>query len=177
MSRELEAFGLIKRACELYIKSRSCLIGSDIIENQINEALNIIQNSLESVDSAESGKALECLDKLFNDYKELCVDAGSNEHIYQECSLTSPYNTIKKYLLKQQEPKRYLKWEDFEFKNIQQEIKVKLGNITYASWYVLEHGDPCVELTRNQQQVITLYGNYPEDILFFNELHLERVEE
>lgn len=77
---------------------------------------------------------------------------------------------------KEQEDKNYLKWEDLEFKDIQQEIKVKLGNITYSLWYNLERGDQCVELTRNQQQVIALYGSYKEDILFFNELRLEKVE-
>ncbi len=194
MSKELEAFGLVKRTCELYIQSKTYLIGSDIIKNQINEALDTIKNRLEAIekgkntdiidnymafknDNAEPSEVLKCLDKLFNDYKELCEDTGSNEHIYQECNLTSPYNTIKKFITKAQEPKRYLKWDDIEFKDFQQEIKVKLGNLTYSVWYVLEHGDPCVELTRNQQQVITLYSSYPEDILFFNDLHLEVVEE
>ena len=72
--------------------------------------------------------------------------------------------------------KKYLKWEDLEFKDIQQKIKVKLGNLTYSLWYNLERGDQCIELTRNQQQVITLYGSYPEDIQFFNNLHLGVIE-
>lgn len=44
MSKGLEAFDLVKRTCELFIKSTSHLIGSDIIANQINEALEVISN-------------------------------------------------------------------------------------------------------------------------------------
>lgn len=47
MSKELEAFGLIKRTCELYMQSKSYLIGSDIIENQISEALDTIKAVLQ----------------------------------------------------------------------------------------------------------------------------------
>ena len=40
MDKELEeALGLVKRTCELYIKSTAHLIGSDIIENQINDCI------------------------------------------------------------------------------------------------------------------------------------------
>lgn len=61
MDKELEAFGLIKRTCELYIQSRSYLVGSDIIENQINEALDTIKNRLESIDNANPSEALNVL--------------------------------------------------------------------------------------------------------------------
>lgn len=110
------------------------------------------------VDSEEGKKKLA-------EIKELLKDKELGDY-------SNPGPIINKIYL----PKRYLKWEDLEFKDIQQKIKVKLGNLIYSLWYNLERGDQCIELTRNQQQVITLYGSYPEDILFFNNLRLERAE-
>ena len=46
MSKELEALGLVKRTCELYIETTRFLKGSDIIANQIKEALDIINQSI-----------------------------------------------------------------------------------------------------------------------------------
>ena len=76
--------------------------------------------------TANTSEALECLEKLFNEYKELCLDTGSNEHIYQECNLTSPYNTIKQALLKAQEKEK----EKLLFKNIHNtKVKTPLVSI------------------------------------------------
>ena len=96
MNKELEeAFGLIKRVCELYIESRSYLTGSDIIENQINEALNTIKNRLEVTDNAESSEALECLEYLY-----------CNPEDYRSTDKAKDYNTVKNYILKAQEQEK-----------------------------------------------------------------------
>ena len=67
MNKEyLEAFGLVKRTCELYIETTRFLKGSDIITNQIKEALNTIQNRLEAIDNANPSEALEELELVEN---------------------------------------------------------------------------------------------------------------
>ena len=68
MSKELEALGLVRRTCELYIEKQRYLIGCDIIEKQINEALNTIQNCLEQIDNAKPNEALESLKEISNNY-------------------------------------------------------------------------------------------------------------
>ena len=56
-----EALGLVKRTCEIYVDSlkQRDLIGYDIIEKQINEALDTIKQAL--VKSQEQEKVLEII--------------------------------------------------------------------------------------------------------------------
>lgn len=63
MSKEIEAFGLVKRACELYIESTSHLIGTDIIGKTINEALDVIEQNLTKAQAQELN--IRVLDKNF----------------------------------------------------------------------------------------------------------------
>lgn len=59
-----EALGLIKRTCEIYVDSlkQRDLIGYDIIEKQINEALDAIKQAL--IKSQEQEKVLEIIKPL-----------------------------------------------------------------------------------------------------------------
>ena len=106
MSKELEAFGLIKRTCELYIESRSYLKGSDIIENQINEALNTIKNHLEAIDNAEPSEALKKLEMLSDCAEAMKEEPSSNwiEYADNETELDyqlwRAYEDLKSALLK-----------------------------------------------------------------------------
>lgn len=147
--------------------------GSDDYE-LVKDALQKL-NSIENTDNVDYNKALECLDKLFNEYVELCVDAGSNEHIYQECNLTSPYNIVKQTLLAAQNQKKYLKWEDLDFRFEDKYMKVKLNGSIYTLRY-----------TRNTLMEFPIayleFGNTEITIIdcqkqFFNDLHLESVNE
>ena len=152
--------------------------GSDDYEI-VKDALQKL-NSIENADNVDYNKALECLDKLFNEYKELCVDSGSNEHIYQECNLTSPYNIVKQTLLLAQNPKKYLKWEDLKFVYGEwNKLEVYLGNeklgISYKSDF---------DFFVNSYEVVKIYNLktksrickiYDRDKQFFDNLHLESV--
>jgi len=124
-----EAFGLIKRTCELYadsLKQRN-LIGYDIIEKQINEALD----------------------------------------------------TIKQALLKAQEPKQYLKWEDLKFKEEEQIMKVSLNGSKYQLSYFTDGITEYVDLLTDGEK-LEIIGRYVDanshEKQFFNDLHLELVE-
>ena len=95
-----EALGLVKRTCELFIKSSSHLIGTDIIANQINEALDTIKQSLlelNQIKETEPSEALKCVDVLKEDD---CITT-----LVQGKAL----ETIRQYILKAQEQEKVLK--------------------------------------------------------------------
>lgn len=99
MSKGLEAFDLTKRTCELFIKSSSHLIGSDIIANQINEALDTIKQTLlelKQIKEAEPSEALKCVGVL---KEEDCITT-----LVQGKAL----ETIRQYILKAQKMERVL---------------------------------------------------------------------
>lgn len=171
MSKEyLEAFGRIALHTE-YDNDGS--YDSLNFEDDCKLVDNALQR-LEQIDNANPSEALECLDFLGD--LSVYYDTGNlfKLHFKEE------FDTIKRALIKQQEPKHYLKWEDLEFKEEPQKMKVKLGDSLYRiEWYsdgcgvngvfiykyitndYLEH---CTSITDNRQQ-------------FFNDLRLERVEE
>ena len=90
----LEAFGLIKRTCEIYMETTRFLKGSDIIANQIKEALNTIQNRLESIDNANPSEALECVERIG-------AEKLARGELIRNDDKVEPYlNTIKQALIK-----------------------------------------------------------------------------
>ena len=79
-----------------------------------------------------------------------------------------------------QEPKQYLKWEDLEFKEKTQKMKVKMGNNLYRiAWYNDGSGANIVFIykyvTNDYLEYCTFITDYNQQ--FFNDLHLEVVEE
>ena len=80
---------------------------------------------------------------------------------------------------KAQEPKHYLKWEDLDFTEENQIMKVLLNGVTYniCFYKISVVGQNEVNIYPNGIHIVTLSSSYPEDIQFFNDLHLERVEE
>jgi len=169
MSKEyLEALGLVKRTCELYIETTRFLKGSDIIANQIKEALNTIQNRLESIDNAEPSTALECLEKV-NDYLS---DVYDYKEIKEE--VRKDIDTIKQALLKAQEPKHYLKWEDLEFNHTPKMIDVKMSGNKYKLVVGYNVAGKNLAILRDGKNE---YYFLEYDKQFFNDLHLERVDE
>lgn len=78
-----------------------------------------------------------------------------------------------------QEQKHYLKWEDLDFTEENQIMKVLLNgviyNICFYKFSVVGQNE--VNLYTNGIHIVTLNSYYLEDIQFFNDLHLERVEE
>ena len=86
--------------------------------------------------------------------------------------------TIKQTLLRLQQPKQYLKWEDLRFTGDGQKIKVKLNGETYILDYKYTCEHDVIHLsTLEYDRVLTCCGDYGCDIRFFNDLHLERIEE
>ena len=76
--------------------------------------------------------------------------------------------------------KQYLKWEDLEFKEERQEIPVRMGETTYT--LVLrktDGGNKIAKLLSPKRNYMGEWGDmfYEEAKQFFNDLHLERVEE
>lgn len=117
---------------------------------------------LESIDNAKPSEALELLG-LLNDY-------FLNMIPYQDW-----VNTIKNYILKAQEPKKYLKWEDLDTKPYT--MKVKMGdNLYMLDWRYSNDDD-----YDNSKSVTlrTLNGDWLCNLerYFFNNLRLEVAEE
>ena len=72
--------------------------------------------------------------------------------------------------------KHYLKWEDLEFDNnaqVKKYLKVKLGDNIYSAFYYYSFFMDC-EMFCIARDTLSLYIT---DKQFFNDLHLERVEE
>lgn len=115
--------------------------------------------------SKEYLEALECLENI----KDALWD---DDFHYQRHSKL--LDTIEQALLNAQEPKQYLKWEDLEFTNEVKEMKVKLGDNTYEIEYYI-----CNALGLHQPVVILKTSDFIAITIeqFFNDLHLERVEE
>ena len=91
---------------------------------------------------------------------------------------------FEKFLLemlpKWKEPKQYLKWEDLEFKEEEQWLKVKMGNNFYRIvWCIDGLGSDVVSLYKYITNDYLVYCACIKDNSqqFFNDLHLERVEE
>lgn len=116
---------------------------------------------LEAIDTANISEVLECLECLY-----------CNPEDYKSNDRAKDYETIKDYILKAQEPKKYLKWEDLDFSEELKVLKVKMNNNDYILRYALDIcGGKCCFLydsARNHHIDLTRQ--------FFNDLHLERVE-
>lgn len=140
----LEALSLVKKTCELYIKSASYLIGIDIVANQINEALNIIQNRLETIDQSNPNKALELIDSI-REYSHSLTMVGYlsinydldviQETIIKEQKREKMLDIIKEYqvdiwLLKQCDYENYIR--------IRKEATVSIGQIVNENGIILE---------------------------------------
>lgn len=154
MSKELEALNKIQHDFG-QLKGRELVSCYETIFNALKR--------LESIDNANPSEALECLEKVYSRLPQW--DLSRN---IDQC------NIIKQALLKAQEPKQYLKWEDLEFTNEVKEMKVKLGDNTYEIEYYI-----CNALGLHQPVVILKTSDFIAITIeqFFNDLHLERVEE
>ena len=171
MSKEyLEAFKNLKQ--ELYYSPNQI--------PDVDKWHEIIDNALlrlESIDNAEPSEAMKMLESIGT------INLGDNPYVAFESDMLKnvykhEFATIKQALLKQQEPKKYLKWEDLEFKEETQEMKVLLNGKIYVleyKFYTYEHNVIYLS-TLDYDKVLTCMGDYSFDIQFFNDLHLERVE-
>lgn len=156
MSKELEAlndlFDLV--TCQgSFEKAQRCF---DIVEEALNR--------LESIDNSNPSEALECLELIGKVLRYVrMLDDYDKE-----------FSTIKQALLKAQDPKQYLTWENLEKDRT---YKVLLNGIQYE--LVKRYDDyeyRCDYITLQKKPNVSIYiYEYEKEI--FNDLHLEAVEE
>ena len=155
---------------------------------------------LEAIDNAEPSEALECLDKIAKqieldedvDFWEIrnahktvenALIKTEKEHnsvnlLMQELDCKD-FAELRKYARCGYEKlnKQYLKWEDLEFDEDGQETLVLLNGKPYILYFYKLSTQNEVTIFSIDMHIVTLSSNYPEDVQFFNDLHLERVEE
>lgn len=164
---------------------------------------------LESIDNAEPSEALEELIDMIEyftrlDYVEPIVRNEIHDKFKDIYWHKLPHlDTIKQALLKAQfleeeynnlmedkdnleselfkltAPKQYLKWEDLEFKEEEQTMKVLLNGKEYKLSYFTDGIYKFIDLlTDNGKYQMGRYVDcYSYNVQFFNDLRLERVEE
>lgn len=79
-----------------------------------------------------------------------------------------------------EQPKKYLKWEDLEFGKTSHKLKCKMNNNLYRiEWFIDEIGFKTVNIYRYFCKDYLEFATCLKDDKkqFFNDLHLERVEE
>lgn len=88
------------------------------------------------------------------------------------------YSVVEKALIKEQEHKQYLKWEDLEFNYGTKEQKVKMGDTIYKIVYSNYDNTKEVQLFSEDEKYIYFhfFGNFEEHVQLFNDLHLEVLE-
>ena len=161
----------MSRELEIMKEERERLVQEDYADSCIEECDLVIKalQRLESIDNANPSEALECLDKLA---KQIELDEDTD---FWE--IRNAHKTVEQALLKAQEQKHYLKWEDLKFTTKEQTINVLLNGekyfVKYRLGYLFGYYET-VEITTKGCVLCTL-GNLM--IQFFNDLHLEKVEE
>lgn len=151
-------------------------------------AFEILESALyrlEAIDNSNPSEALEDLIDMIEyftrlDYVEPIVRNEIHDKFKDIYWHKLPHlDTIKQALLKAQEPKQYLKWEDLEFTRERQFIKVKLNNTEYIlKYYVSVLKEEMIEILGADKSFVTgLSHTCINDKQFFNDLRLERVEE
>lgn len=121
-----------------------------------HNSVNLLMQELDCKDFAELRKYARCGYQTFRNAK------GAN------------YDNI--IIDEAQEPKQYLKWEDLEFDHKPKYIDVKMGDNKYL--LIVGFSDGGNEMAILQTKLRRYYFVESEDNKqFFNDLHLERVEE
>ena len=171
MSKEyLEAFKIVYNNFD-YLISDVGIENDDvnICLKTIKEQLPTIKQALqhlEAIDNANPSEALKCLEKVYSRLPQW--DLSRN---VDQC------NIIKQALLKAQESKKYLTWEDLDFKEEEQIMKVLLNGEEYKLSYFTDGITEYVDLLagNGKYQMGRYVDCYPTDVKFFNDLHLEEI--
>ena len=149
---------------------------NDYVDNLIKPIKSALQR-LEAIDNANPSEALKELKRIDYNITYLLSDCDINEEVsmnFNSIRDNKSCEIIKQALLKAQEPKHYLKWEDLEF-NIDKQIMTVLLNGTKYTLIAGRnvHIDKLAFLRNGEINYYFLEA----DKQFFNDLHLERVEE
>ena len=163
MSKELEE---IKSIVAVHFAALGFLnpFENEQILKDRDRVLNAL-NELQSIKDAKPSEALKSLNKMFG-YASL--DEFSLEEVSED------YHRIEQVLLKAQEPKHYLKWEDLDFDFKDKYMKVKLNGNIYTLRYkrntLMEFPYAVLEFDNTGITIIDCEKQ------FFNDLHLEVIE-
>jgi len=156
-----------------YLEALDWLEEKCYVENpqaeKFEECCKIIRqflHRLEAIDNAEPSEALECLEDICKILNEKRIDV--------KWLFKNDYTTIKQALLKAQEPKHYLKWEDLEFNHTPKMIDVKMNGNKYKLVVGYNVAGKYLAILRDGKKE---YYFLEFDKQFFNDLHLEVVEE
>ena len=121
---------------------------------------------------------------LFLEEYEYIIDTGNFENANAEfvLRLKGKHRKLHKIFWNDkfaENPKHYLKWEDLEFKEEEQTMKVLLNGKEYKLSYFTDGIYKFIDLlTDNGKYQMGRYVDcYSYNVQFFNDLRLERVEE
>ena len=130
-------------------------------------------NRLESIDNAEPSEAWKI---VYNNFDYLISDVGIENDDVNIClkTIKEQLPTIKQALIKSQKPKQYLKWEDLKFEHTPKYIDVKMNDNKYKLVVGYNVAGKNLAILRDGKNE---YYFLEYDKQFFNDLHLERVEE
>ena len=168
MNKVFEALERLAMPDDIHIKECEKLgIGLTEDFDTVEQALL----ELQSIKAANPSEALKSFDYIVRNLEAI------DDSVYMDC--IEHLTTIKQALLKEQEPKQYLKWEDLKKFNSEGHLKVKLNNVEYElhfeKWAKYDDATR-ISLYLNEFCVmsIRLKTNYEKQ--FFNDLHLEVIE-
>lgn len=165
MSKELEALEIIGK---LY------LINDEQVKDWDKRDFNILKSALhrlESIDNSEPSEALEDLEALEQDIKDRVILAEDRQ--LKLCAV------IKQALLKAQEPKHYLKWEDLEKFKDKDSVKVKMNDTELSLIIQIDClNDIYVQLYKEKEDgnCVNLLSDFFRNKELFNNLRLELLE-
>lgn len=132
-------------------------------------------------------KEQEALENFLKEYLFLCEKLHTNQQEKMLLDENSPYNILKKAFEKSPEPfqtgidlgvikpKKYLTWEDLEFKDFRHYyFKVKSGDSVYEAFTYFDRGfnKNTVVIETDTPLIIT-----DDSKQLFNDLHFEKVGE
>ena len=180
MIKDLEAIKYLNDTCinfldrtkELYCTVTFTRKRAEILIDNIAEVEKALKR-LESIDNAEPSEAWKI---VYNNFDYLISDVGIENDDVNIClkTIKEQLPTIKQALLKAQEPKQYLKWEDLEFNHTPKYIDVKMSGNKYKLVVGYNVAGKNLAILRDGKNE---YYFLEYDKQFFNDLHLERVEE
>lgn len=153
-----------------------------LTEREHREFYSVVESALKRLEAIDNANPSEAFMKL-----NTLLDRANHDEILSRKSIEfcekwiketqEAYDTIKQALLKAQEPKQYLKWEDLEFKEEEQTMKVLLNGSCYLLNYYTRSEEEFVFIKSTGTTIFNLLGECSDDKQLFNDLHLERVEE
>jgi len=173
MSKELELIRLLIKGANEYEKETGNKNPTVYLSRNNLLVIEQALHRLEAIDNAEPSEAWEI---VYNNFDYLISDVGIENDDVNIClkTIKEQLPTIKQALLKQQEPKQYLKWEDLEFNHTPKMIDVKMNDNKYKLVVGYNVAGKNLAILRDGKNE---YYFLEYDKQFFNDLHLERVEE